>query len=105
MKSERQKELEAFLETDPMDPFLHYALGLEFLSQGHRSAAIVRFKKLQVEQPGYLPVYYQLGKCLEAENCMEEAVSMYRQGMEIALSQNNKHTYGELKSALEELEE
>ena len=49
-------------------------------------------------------MYYQLGKCLEAENCMEEAVSMYRQGMEIALSQNNKHTYGELKSALDELE-
>ena len=95
---------EMLLET-PADPFLHYAIALEHAARGNRREAITRIEKLLAEKEDYLGAYYQLGQFYEQENQSEKAMGIYKRGMEIAQQQKNMKTLGELRSALENLEE
>ena len=104
MKSKRQEELEAFLADDPNDPFLHYALALEYQKAGENDEYQFRLEWLVQEHQGYLATYYQLGKCYETTNKIKEASDIFKRGMALAELQKNKNTFNELKSALEELD-
>lgn len=105
MKSERQRQLEAFLAEDPHDPFTHYALALELIKQGDQTAGLSRFEWLVYNHPEYLATFYQLGKLYETMMETGKAIAVYKKGMEVALSKQNKHTFQELKTALEDLTE
>ena len=103
MKTPRQKQLEEYLEEDASDPFLHYALALEMLHNHQTSDGISKLKWVLNQFPDYLATYYQLGKCLEAENEPEAAATVYSEGMKLATRQQNQQAFRELKSALEEI--
>jgi len=104
MKSPRHLQLEAFLAEDPDDPFTHYALALEMLKDDVQEG-LSKMEWLLEHHPGYLATYYQLGKLYEAAGRTNEAIETYRNGMLLATLQQNKHAFGELKGAVDELEE
>lgn len=102
---DRLSQLEELLREDPTDPFLKYAIALEHGVAGNRSEAIVRLEALLKDEPDYLGAFYQLGQYYEQENQPEKAMDIYRRGMEVANRQKNKKTFGELRSALDLLED
>jgi tetratricopeptide (TPR) repeat protein len=99
MKKNKTDELLLFLKEEPEDPFIKYALALEYIKNNNFHEAFFYLNTLLESQPGYLAAYYQLGKVLERLSRCEEAICIYEKGMEIALAQNKKHTHSELHQA------
>ena len=103
MSVERIKQLKQFLEEDPGDAFSAFALGLEWLKMNDLEEARKTFEILLKKQPEYLATYYQLGKLYEQLKLRELAAQTFEHGMNLAQKQNNRHTFNELKAALDNL--
>jgi Tfp pilus assembly protein PilF len=97
------QQIELLLATQPNDNFLQHALGLEYIKLGNDEKAKTIFCNLLKNDESYVGSYYHLAKLYERNNEEASAVTTYEKGMQIALAQNEKHAYGELRSALEEL--
>ena len=99
--SQRLEQLQQFLREAPGDPFIKYAIATEHLKLGALQTAMEGFEKLVTEHPDYLGTYYHLGKLLEQLSLTERAKQAYQQGMLVAQQAKNTHAYGELKGALQ----
>ncbi len=97
------KQLAGFLKKNPNDTFSKFALALELLKLNEVSKARVLFESVLKQDPGYLGVYYHLGKLYEKNGRHEDAQKMYIQGIDLAKQQKNERTLLELKEALENL--
>lgn len=95
--------MEKMLEASPGDLFLHYGVAMEYLSASDVERASGKLEWIIQQDPFYLAVYYQLAKLYEQQGKREEAVAMYERGIDVASSQKDMKTLGELRSAMEEL--
>ena len=93
------------LVKEPNDVFLNYALAMEHLSAEEFKEAEAQLRRVLNIKTDYLPCYYQLGQVNEKLNNIELALSYYKQGVEIAKSQNNTKALGELNEAIWMLED
>lgn len=100
----RKEQLLSFLKESPEDSFLNYALAQEFISAGNDIEAEKIFNFLLNNDPEYTATYYHMGKLLERKAEKDDAMNMYRKGIEIAKKKGEQHTLSELQSALLELE-
>lgn len=100
MENSRLNQLFSFLERSPLDSFTLYSIGLEYLQMEDYKNAQNYFQKVYNHDPSYLGTYYQLAKCLRLLDNDEEAMEIYRQGMEQAKTQKKQHTFAELQNAL-----
>jgi len=100
---DRIKKIKELLEVTPTDAFLQHALALELAKQGDIEEAIRLLRKVLSEDENYIGSYYQLGKLLEEQSRVHEAVSTYEKGMSKAKERGEQHAYNELRSAYEEL--
>ena len=98
----RIQQIQGFLQESPNDSFLNHALALEFIKINDLEKAQIIFEKILTDNPNYLGSYYHLAKLLEQTNQPKLAELYYKKGMDLALLQNDKHSYNELKSAYEE---
>jgi tetratricopeptide (TPR) repeat protein len=105
MAEDRLKMIKEMLKTNPMDPFLLYAIALEYKKNGEDQLAIEQLENLIQKNPDYLGSYYQLGKLYEEKNQLEKAIEVYKKGKEIAELKNDNKTLGELNEALYIIEE
>jgi tetratricopeptide (TPR) repeat protein len=103
MNKSRIETLREMLEKEPKDSFTRYAIGLEYMSLKEIDNAVIIFEEIIHTAPGYLPVYYQLGKAYEQRGETEKARTMYQRGIELAAEVNEIHTMDELQQALEDL--
>jgi tetratricopeptide (TPR) repeat protein len=101
----RIEMLKRYLEEDPSDSFLRYALALEFIALNEAKLAISQLEKLLEDDPDYLPAYYMAGKTSESLGMISNAEIWYKKGMEVARSQKDQHTLSELSTALELLDD
>jgi tetratricopeptide (TPR) repeat protein len=97
------EQLREMLVAEPNDPFLNYALALEFVNCNELEKAINLLHQIIISSPNYLGSYYQLGKLLEEVGQKEKAMVAYQQGIVIAQKQKNQKTLAELNQALEQL--
>ncbi|MCB0706978.1 MAG: hypothetical protein KDC34_16800 [Saprospiraceae bacterium] len=97
--SSRLEKLQAFLQENPTDAFLIFALAKEFEKTGDQSRAAAQYEKLVREIPDYVGTYYHFGKLLESMGQAEQAIQMYQAGMEIAKTQGDQHAFSELAGA------
>lgn len=97
--SNRIAELLVFLEEAPNDPFLKYALTMEYKKIGDKEKTLTGFKDLVSKHPDYVGTYYHYAKYLEELKQLEDALVIYREGMEIAQRVRNRHALGELQAA------
>ena len=100
---DRIEKLKEFLVESPGDSFLRHALALEYIKIGKDGEAREQFETLLAADPGYVGSYYHLAKLLERNNEIEAAIKIYETGMEQAKKAGDKHAYGELRGAYEEL--
>jgi len=96
----RIEQLEAFLKESPQDPFLHYALTMEYVKAGDDVETENRFKQMVENFPDYVGTYYHFGKFLEKKADKVAAEEIYRMGIEKATLLRNHHAKGELMGAL-----
>jgi Tfp pilus assembly protein PilF len=100
---DRIEKLKEFLVESPGDSFLRHALALEYIKLGKDGEAREQFETLLAADPGYVGSYYHLAKLMERNNEIERAIKIYETGMEQAKKAGDKHAYGELRGAYEEL--
>ncbi|MBS7563352.1 tetratricopeptide repeat protein [Mucilaginibacter sp. Bleaf8] len=99
MQANRLQKLLEFLENEPNDEFLQYALATEYLRLSETDKALYYYEKLVNEHPGYTGTYYHLGKLYETLNRKDEAIATYQKGMQITREKRDNHAYSELQSA------
>ena len=103
--STRLEQLQQMLVQEPQDEFLQYAIAFEYFSLNNFEKAIDCFNDILKTNPDYLAVYYQMGKCYEELKQVNNAISIYTKGVELAQKQNKTKTLNELREALFLLED
>lgn len=101
----RVEMLKAYIAEDPADPFMQYALALEYVRLNKTADAITLLENVLKQNPDYLPTYYQLGKLYEKSCRNADALKIYSEGMEVARLQKDLHTLSELQGAYDMLDE
>ena len=99
-KLPRKEMIYGMLVKEPNDVFLNYALAMEHLSAEEFKEAEAQLIKVLNINPNYLPCYYQLGQVNEKLGRNDVALTYYRQGIDLAKSQNNNKAIGELNEAI-----
>ncbi len=97
MKINILKDIE---EKQPTDPFVKYAIALEYEKMGELEQAYAYFEKLIVDFADYLPTYLLYGNFLEKIGEEEKAKNIYENGMLLAQKQNNSKAMQEIERAL-----
>ncbi len=100
----RLEQLQQLEKEDPQDPFIRYALALEYLKSDRRSSEAA-FKELIHQHPEYLPSYYPAAHLMIDLEQPAVAEQYFLKGMEVAKAQNDFKTYRELMSAYESWKE
>ena len=100
---DKVSKLKEFLSANPTDSFLKHALALEYIKLGNDEQARDLFEEILNREPGYIGSYYHLAKLQERLGETDQAVQVYKKGMEVAMKAGDNHAYGELKGAYEEL--
>ena len=95
----RLDKLFSFLEAQPNDPFLLFAIAKEYESAGDDVNALNFYQKLQSTTPQYVGLYYHLGKLFERKNEPHNALETYKTGIEVAQKERDFHALSELKGA------
>ena|SRR6478609_2859220 len=96
--NERIQQLIKFLEEEPEDEFIHYALALEYLKYDAAKAKS-EFENLLTKHPTYLPTYYPAAHLLIELGYSEEAENLFIKGIELAKEQGNNKARMELQSS------
>jgi Tfp pilus assembly protein PilF len=103
MRNDRLAQLLSFLEKEPKDSFLKYALATEYLGMGDDQTALSYFTDLIETDPNYVGTYYHLGKLYERLAEKEKAEKIYKDGIIISKKASNLHAASELQQALNSL--
>lgn len=96
----RRQQLETLLAADPQDPFLRYALAMEYESGGDTSGAVEQLQSLIGDFPEYVPAFLQVGQLLIKLDRIEEAKALLSSGMQVAFKVADHHAYGEMEGLL-----
>ncbi len=103
--STRLELLKRYLQEDPTDSFLRYALALEFIKLNETNQAYQQLEKLLNDDPDYLAAYYIAGKTAEGLGQNSNALNWYSKGIEVAKMQKDQHTLNELSGAKDSMED
>ncbi|MBP6455853.1 MAG: tetratricopeptide repeat protein [Chitinophagaceae bacterium] len=98
----RIEKLKYFLESSPNDCFLWHALGLEYLKIEQKTDAISCFEKVLQIDENYVGTYYHLAAAKIQLN-LQEAILIYKKGIEIATKLKDNHAKNELQMMLDEI--
>ncbi len=99
----RLLQLQSFLEDDPNDTFVLFAIAKEYESGGDTEKTLEYYLKLKNADPDYVGLYYHLGKLYSKLGKEELAIETYEEGMTVAKKANDNHAFNELRGALDEL--
>ena len=86
-------------QENPGDAFTIFALAKEYEKGGDANQALSMYLLLKETHPGYVGLYYHLGKLQEKLQSPESAIETYRSGMEYAKKAGDMHAFGELNGA------
>jgi tetratricopeptide (TPR) repeat protein len=100
----RREMLEEFLAADPNDSFSRYALALELEKENRALEAAAQLQEVIARDPNYVAAYYHLGRLLAHMGELENARTIYRQGLDAAMAAKDQRTSNEIREALEALE-
>ena len=96
----RFEMLTEFLEVSPLDTFLLYAMGMEYVSRSENEMAVNYFKKVVALDPGYLGAYYQMDKYYEALADLGMAKAAFEKGIAKSAIAADLKTKAEMEQAL-----
>ncbi|MEJ7779872.1 MAG: tetratricopeptide repeat protein [Daejeonella sp.] len=93
----RLQKLLNFLQDEPNDPFLKYALATEYLNANDLDKALHYYEDLISQHADYVGTYYHLGKLYEQLNRKSDAIETYKKGMDVSRSAKDMHAFSELQ--------
>jgi len=103
MNNERLEKLFSFLQANPDDPFVIYAIATEYVKLNDLEKAASYYADLMKRFPDYVGTYYHFGKLYEALNRLEEAKEIYELGMTAAKNAHDTHALSELQAVYQAL--
>lgn len=101
----RKEQLLQMLEEDPKDVFLHYALGMEFLSELKYQEALEKFQYCIDLDETYIGAYYQLASIFTELDIVDVAKKYIEKGMHFAAQKQDKKALGEFRQLLDNIDE
>ena len=101
---QKVQKLARRLKEHPEDSFTKFALALEMLKLDQPEKARRLFESIRKYDPGYVGVYYHLGKLYEEIGDDNQAKTVYNEGIAMAEEKNEQHAKSELQTALINLE-
>lgn len=104
MAMNRLEVLSSMVAQNPTDGFSRYGLAMEYVNTGDLATAVAQFRMLLLHNPNYAAAYFHGGQTLEKLGRIEEARTIYRQGIEVTTATGDEHTRSELQAALKLLE-
>lgn len=104
MQPSRVETLLAFLEDDPNDTFVLFALAKEYEKIGTRKKALDTYLQLKEVDSEYVGLYYHLAKLHEDLNDRDSALITYDEGIQVAKKLADFHALSELHNAKTNLE-
>jgi Tfp pilus assembly protein PilF len=104
MLSPRLESLLKFLEKDTNDSFTRYAIALEYISLGDIEQGIMYLQDVIQRDPGYVTAYQQLGTVYADAGREEDAIDIFRRGIEIARMSGDLHAASEMQDAIDDIE-
>lgn len=96
----RLEQLELLASKDPGDPFIQYAIALEYVSSHQLEQAVGILEKLMEASPDYTAGYHQAGRVYEQLDRDDEARRCYEQGIVVAERQGDAKDLDEMREAL-----
>lgn len=101
MSGTRLEQLLQFLQEEPNDPFLLYAVAMEY-SKVDISKALLLYNQLLNEHPDYVATYYHAAKLHADVGDREKAEGIFVTGIEKAKAQQETLALRELQNAYQE---
>jgi tetratricopeptide (TPR) repeat protein len=98
--TDRLKKLYSFLESDPKDSFILFAIAKEYEKAKEYPKALQYYLAIRNEDQDYVGVYYHLGGIYEIMEDKESAKAAYKQGLEVAGKLKDFHAASELNNQL-----
>jgi tetratricopeptide (TPR) repeat protein len=99
----RREMLEEFVAADPNDSFSRYALALELEKEERADDAIAQLQEVMRRDENYVPTYYHLGRMLAKSGKDEEALAIYKRGIDAATKAGDQKTRNEIQEAIDML--
>jgi uncharacterized protein HemY len=94
------------LSAEPDDLFLNYALGIEYAGEvDWQSQAEQQFKRVLALDAQYTAAYYQMGKLLEGQSRITEALEYFKAGLGHSILKKDNKSVNEFNEAIFMLEE
>jgi predicted Zn-dependent protease len=100
MATNRLDALKQMVAQDPNNSFARYGLAMELTNSNMPGEAIAEFKTLMANDGTYVAAFYHCGQALEKLGNIDEARSVYRNGIEASLKKGDAHTRAEIEAAL-----
>jgi tetratricopeptide (TPR) repeat protein len=101
----RIDQLKSYLGNRPDDPFVLYALAIEYKNGGVADEALRYFAEVHRRFPEYVATYLHYGGLLRDQGDLGKAKQLFHEGMERAREKGENHALSELADALSLLEE
>lgn len=101
--SKRLAFLEKSVADGSKDPFVWYALAMEYRTLDRPDDAAATFTKLRAASPDYVPAYLMCGQVLIAQGKKDEAREWLEAGITAAKKKGDGHAASELADALSTL--
>lgn len=99
LTSPRLEQLLQFLEGNPTDSFILFAIAKEYEGLNDLELALSYYLKIKTNDPDYVGTYYHLGKLYEMKEAYPMAFQTYKDGIEIARKVGDQHALSELAGA------
>ena len=99
---DRIATFKSFITRSPQDPFPRYGLAMEHKGCGQLEEAWTVFEELMAKFPDYVPTYLMAGGTAVALGRKDQAISVFRKGIEVATRRGDQHARRELEQALAE---
>lgn len=96
----RMQHLESLVAAGTQDPFVLYALALEYQRDQRMEECLALFDRVLAEHPSYLPAYLMAGSAMAKQGQSERAKAVFEKGILQAQAAGDGHTQGEIEDAL-----
>ena len=93
-------QLQAMLEKQPSDPFLLYAIAMEYKKANDFAKSLNFLDRTIAADPNYCYAYFQRGQVCEMAGDVDGAKRAYTDGIVAARRAGDGHAQGELEGAL-----
>jgi tetratricopeptide (TPR) repeat protein len=98
---DRKEFIKNEINQDPMDPFNHYLLAIEYQKEGTLKESFDLFEEIITQFPDYVATYYTYANALLANDEEDKAEKIIRKGVEEAEKKGAAKALKELKQLLE----